>query len=415
MGLVTALRPPPRLSALPLRVGQTLDAEVFHEVRQSLVLDGCKWDPQVGDVETISRFPLLLSSEHWRSISRLAQSLATELMAAERELLARPKLHGTLGLPRRIRALLRHARCADAVPCPARVLRFDFHWTDDSWCISEVNSDVPGGFTEASTLPRLVAKHSPGARPAGDPGAIWAEAMSKSIPPDEPIVLLAASGFMEDQQVVIFLERLLAGYGFRTRRTLPEHVKWRDGVAYLDEPVGAIVRFYQAEWLKASRDRCMFVGGRTPVANPCTAILSESKRFPLTWHKLATPMPTWPRLLPETRDPREVDWQHDESWLVKSAFCNTGDTVAMRSLLTDRQWRSVQRRVWLHPRDWIAQRRFATAPLATDAGSVFPCLGVYTINGQAAGIYGRYSRTPLIDFSAIDVAVLIEDEPGDLR
>jgi hypothetical protein len=38
---------------------------------------------------------------------------------------------------------------------------------------------------------------------------------------------------------------------------------------------------------------------------------------------------------------------------------------------------------------------------------IFPCLGVYTVNGKAVGIYGRYSPRPLIDYAAVDVAVLI--------
>jgi hypothetical protein len=37
-------------------------------------------------------------------------------------------------------------------------------------------------------------------------------------------------------------------------------------------------------------------------------------------------------------------------------------------------------------------------------------VGVYTINGCAAGAYGRISEKPLIDFAAVDVAMLIEDE-----
>jgi hypothetical protein len=37
---------------------------------------------------------------------------------------------------------------------------------------------------------------------------------------------------------------------------------------------------------------------------------------------------------------------------------------------------------------------------------MYPCLGVYTIDGRAAGIYGRLSARPLVDYAAVDVAVL---------
>jgi hypothetical protein len=36
-------------------------------------------------------------------------------------------------------------------------------------------------------------------------------------------------------------------------------------------------------------------------------------------------------------------------------------------------------------------------------------VGVYTVNGRAAGAYARLSEKPLIDFAAIDVALLIEE------
>ena len=47
-------------------------------------------------------------------------------------------------------------------------------------------------------------------------------------------------------------------------------------------------------------------------------------------------------------------------------------------------------------------------PLDTPDGPQFPCIGVYTIDGAAAGIYGRLAPKPLIDGTARDVAVLVE-------
>ena len=38
---------------------------------------------------------------------------------------------------------------------------------------------------------------------------------------------------------------------------------------------------------------------------------------------------------------------------------------------------------------------------------MYPCLGVYTIDGRAAGIYGRIAPKPFIDYAAVDVAVLV--------
>jgi glutathionylspermidine synthase len=396
-------------SAAPLRAGASLTSDAYQQIRRTMLLDGCKWDPQVGDVETISRFPLLLSREHWQSISEASRSLSLELLAAEEELIRRPDLHATLGLPRRFRSIW-NAQSPHAGRLP-RVLRFDFHWTGNGWRISEVNSDVPGGFSEASFLTKLMASYYPGHTTAGDPAAAWADAIAAAAQPAGTVALLAAAGFMEDQQVVAFMERSLVERGVRTFRTTPDQLTWANGFAGLHEPLGAIVRFYQAEWLDPRRDRPLLADSRTPVMSPGSAILTESKRFPLTWDALSTKLPTWRRLLPETRNPREIRWQQDESWILKSAYCNNGDTVGMRSRMTERQWGRLKRAVWLHPRGWIAQRRFDVEPVASDSGPVYPCIGVFTLNSEPIGIYGRFSRSPIVDFAAVDTAVLIEDHP----
>ena len=410
--MVVTAQPDSTLCTNPLRAGAELPDDAFQDMRRRLVLDSCKWDPQVGDVATISVFPLLLDRAHWQQLSHLTTLLAAELLAAERELLDRPDLHRRLGLPRGIRSVLSQAHKIGATPAAARVMRFDFHWTPGGWRISEVNSDCPGGYSEASELPASMAAHYPDWQPAGNPGAAWADAIGASVSPGTPVALLAAAGFMEDQQVVAYLAKLLRQRGLTTHWALPQNLRWRAGQACLKArpdrgPVGAIVRFFQAEWLNARTCSSIFVGGRTPVCNPGIAVLTESKRFPLVWDQLSMDLPTWRRLLPATVDPRDADWLRDDSWLVKSALCDCGDTVAMRSLLSDDQWRSAARAVRRSPGSWVAQKRFATCPLQSPAGTIYPCVGVYAVNGRPAGIYGRFSRSPLIDFAAVDVAVLI--------
>jgi glutathionylspermidine synthase len=399
----------------PLRVGDELPEDLFQGVRQRLVLDAFKWDPQVGDVSTISRFPLLLGKTHWGQLSHLATLLAAELIAAERELLGRPDLHNRLGLPRGIRSVLRQAGRVGATHSAARVLRFDFHWTCDGWRISEVNSDVPGGFSEASELPALMAMYNTRTQPAGNPGAAWADAIAASVLTGHPVALVVATGFLEDQQVIAYLAHLLSQRGIKSHWATPGDLRWKLGRAYLRSrlslgPIGAIVRFFQAEWLNARSCAPLFVGGQTPVCNPGIAVLTESKRFPLVWDQLSTALPTWRRLLPMTADPRDADWLRNDSWLVKSALCNTGDTVVIRSLLSNDRWRSATRAVQRHPATWVAQRRFEACPIQSPVGPIYPCIGVYTVNGCPKGIYGRFSYTPVIDFAAVDVAILIADD-----
>ena len=139
-------------------------------------------------------------------------------------------------------------------------------------------------------------------------------------------------------------------------------------------------------------------------------MIAESKRFPLVWERLRTALPTWRALLPETCDPRSVNWRNDDGWILKAAMSNTGDEVAIRELKSAREWRRVAWSARLTPGRWVAQRRFEAAPLSTADGPVYPCIGVYTIDGRAAGVYGRYSRRHLIDFAAVGVALLICDD-----
>ncbi len=76
-----------------------LDAERFAAVRRRLVLDGFKWDPQVGDVGTLAAFALVLPAAVWRQLAGLAEWLTAEALRAEDELLHRPDLLRRLGLP----------------------------------------------------------------------------------------------------------------------------------------------------------------------------------------------------------------------------------------------------------------------------------------------------------------------------
>src|SRR4051812_4053474 len=75
-------------------------------LRTRLVLEACKWDPQVGDTATIAPFPLILRDDVGAELFRLAERLAAELIAAEREILRRPDRIARLGLPRAVARVL---------------------------------------------------------------------------------------------------------------------------------------------------------------------------------------------------------------------------------------------------------------------------------------------------------------------
>jgi glutathionylspermidine synthase len=150
-------------------------------------------------------------------------------------------------------------------------------------------------------------------------------------------------------------------------------------------------------------------GSRTPLSNPSVAILAQSKRFPLAWDALKTPLPTWRALLPETRDPRDVRWRGDQGWVVKPALGRVGEGVGIGEAIGAREWTRIQRSAFWWPRHWVAQRRFRTLPVHGAGVPQYPCLGVYTVDTTVAGAYGRLAPRPLIDSRAHDAAVLLAD------
>lgn len=403
--------------SLPWRPAPPLPPAVFSGVRKEAIFGCMKWDPQVEDVSTLAPFPVLLSAEAWRELARLAEALAAEAGAAEAEILGRPELYRELGLPWAVRRALRQAARGCPSRAGARVARFDFHWTAEGWRISEVNSDVPGGFNEASGFARLMAAHHPGSTPPGDPARELAEAALAAAGENATVALVHATAFSDDRQVMVYLAREIAARGGRAVLAAPDHLVWEGGRAAVvgegaGEPVGAIVRFFPGEWLpnlpRAARWLRFFEGAETPLTNPASALLTQSKRFPLVWDRLATRMPTWRERLPETRDPRQVRGLAHGDWVLKPSLGRVGDGIGILGVTPEKEWRRIGRESRRHPGSWAAQRRFVPAPLILPGhGEVFPCIGVYTLDGRAAGAYGRVSSRPLIDHRAQDAAVLL--------
>lgn len=416
-----------RTLAPPWRDAAPIAPADLVEVRRRAIFECCKWDPQVEDVATLAPFPLLLAPDAWEEIAGLAAALAAEAAAAERELLERPDLHRRLGLPRAVRRALSGGGAPSAGA--ARVMRFDFHWTREGWRISEANTDVPGGFNEASGFSRLMAPRYGGAEPAGDPAGALAGAVAAATEPGAAVALAHATAYTDDRQVMVFLARELTARGRRPVLVAPDHLRWREGRARIEAgwfagEVAAVLRFFPGEWLpnlpRACGWRCFFRGGRTPLSNPASSLLTQSKRFPLVWDELGTRLPAWRALLPETRDPREVDGggargargDNREAWVLKPSLGRVGAGIGLAGATPPAELARIRRDARRHPGWWAAQRRFEAVPMEVDGEAVYPCAGVYTIDGRPAGAYGRVARVPLVDHLARDVAVLVERRPG---
>jgi glutathionylspermidine synthase len=402
-------------SALPWLPVDPLSADVCAPLRRRVIFECCKWDPQVEDVSTIADIPLVLPAPVWCELASHAESLAREVMAAETELQLRPQLHGRLGLPRALRRALGD-RTDNGTIGLARLVRFDFHHTTAGWQISEANSDVPGGLNEASGLSALMAEHYPGTTPAGDAAGAYMSAMSASLDAGAHVAFVHATAYSDDRQVMTYLSRRFAASGLRTSLVSPAHLRWEHGRARLEtawtcDRIDAIVRFFPAEWLPNLPSACgwshFFHGGSTPVSNPASAILTQSKRFPLTWDALRAPMPTWRSLLPETRDPRDVPWHERDEWVLKPALGRVGEDIVMSGVTEASQVKRLSRHARVFPSRWTAQRRFVVTPFRVRGKDLYPSIGIYTIDGRVAGAYGRLAERPLIDGRARDAGVLV--------
>ncbi len=404
------------LLSQPFRAVEPFSAPVAAVIRRRAIFECCKWDPQVEDVATIADAPIVLDAADWRELVASAERLAGEVVAAEEELRHRPELHRTLGLPWTVRRLFSRPPRHPVGAAP-RFIRFDFHHTSTGWRISEANTDVPGGLNEASGLPRLVAPYVPDAQSAGDVAGCYADATLASLPSGAHLALIHATAYSDDRQVMTYLAGCLQQRGARVSLVSPAHLRWRNGRAALDtawnsDAVDAVLRFYPAEWMCNLPRACgwpaYFESTSTSVSNPASALLTQTKRFPLTWEALRTPLPAWRALLPETRDPREVRWEGSDEWVLKPALGRVGEDVMIAGVTPSQDATRIARDVRRHPSHWIAQRRFVATPMRVGDKDCYPSIGVYTVNGRVAGAYGRIGEKPLIDARARDAAVLIE-------
>jgi len=400
---------------IPFEAGPAIDPALFDTLRLRTIFKYHKWDAQVGDTDVLMPFPILLKAPDWQTLVDLAERLADETRRAEEELMDRPSLYQYLGLPRLLeRRLTKLARSWHAPIHAIRVIRFDFHWTTEGWRLSEANTDVPGGFIEAGGFTRLVAEHYKNACAPPDPAQKIAEIMASSVP-DSDVALIHATSYTDDRQVMMYVADQLEARGLHVYLGGPDDLAWSNDGAYIqmgrvNQAVRAIIRFFPADWLSRLRSFPvgLFANPNVLLVNPATAIFTQSKRFPLTWPMLETRLPTWQALLPETYDPRSLTRDEREDWVLKPAWGREGERLHLSGITPALESRSILAASERNPGGWVAQRRFDVVRIDVDGKSYYPCFGVYTVNGKAAGVYGRLGRRPLIDGDARETAVLIE-------
>ena len=388
--------------------------------RREVIFGAYKWDPQVGDHNTVARHAVLISRQTAAQLEADAEALSREVLAMEAALLGQPQLAKAMGFSRKLcRPLARMGgyRPQDHV----RLMRFDFHPTDNGWAISEVNSDVPGGLAEAGVLPGKAARFFPGHGPGKNVAAQMVAAFEGKLPPSGRVAFVHATSYADDRQVMQYLADCFTAKGYRTMFAAPDHLCWNDGKAVSilrgeEGPVDAIVRFFPLEWLAnlpAKADWQGYFDCQTPSCNHPAAVLTQSKRLPLVWDGLGVDLSAWRALLPETREPRTI-LAGDADWIYKPAFGRVGEDISVPGAVTPAECRKIERAARRQKNSWVAQRLFHSQPVVDELGRAFHlCVGAFTLDAKAAGFYARISQSARIDERAQDIPVLIQKENTD--
>lgn len=380
-----------------LRAGAALEPAAYARLTHRAVFECCKWTLAAHDTPTIARFPLLVTRAHYTGLARIAEALAAEALAAELELLRRPELAAGLGLPEALRDELVSARPSSA----SRYLRIDFHPTREGHRITEANTDVCGGLIEGSGLSKLWQQLGAG-EPPGDPLAVLSESLRARHGAGARVGLMHLPRFVDDRQLVEFVAK---GFERAGLQPLPF-----DAALPWPEELAAVYRYFPAEWLPmldaALPWRELVRGNAT--TNPLSTLFTATKRFPLVWAALETQLPMWRQYLPRTTEV-SPGCERDANAVLKPALGNEGTHVCIDGVSGPKQRRAIAAAAQRAPSQWVQQERFESVPLETPDGPRHVCVGIYVVDGKAAGAYGRLASQPLIGADAQDAVVLLED------
>lgn len=396
----------------------------YEAYRLNLMFDCYKWDPQFSDYNTIAQYALVITQKEHEELEMLTEQLDRETRAAEVMLNNDLQLAKPLELPKKLRKEI--IKMKNYQPDKhIRLMRYDFHPTvEGKWAVSEVNSDVPGGFAEASLMPAAAMDMLEDEQYRYiNFGDILVKAIAEKVVRNGRIMLVHCTSYSDDRQVMQFLGDRLKEEGFRVIYAAADHLNFRDNTAFsiLDGNEGqidAIIRFTPIEWLMDIKPKRWqgYFDTTTVSCNHPIAIFAQTKRFPLVWDVLeqqGLSMSTWRELLPETLEVNNAKGK--EGYIYKPAYGRVGEKISIKEACKEDEYRKIVADVRRHPRKYLAQKRFNSRPLLGTHGEEFHvCLGSYTVEGRHAGYYARISTSPRIDSNAADIPVLIEGNGGQV-
>lgn len=396
----------------------TIPKEKYEEYRLNVMFNCYKWDPQFLDNNTIAKYALVVSKEEHEELERLTEKIDYETRKAEEILNEHLEITKTLALPKKIKNELKMIHNYEPDK-HIRLMRYDFHPTiEGKWAVSEVNSDVPGGFAEASLMPQA-AIDTLGTNEFWykNFGEILTKAIATKVVSGGRIMLVHCTSYSDDRQVMQFLGDMLKNMGFTVIYAAADHVRFanKKAISILsgnEGKIDAIIRFTPLEWLIDMKPRYWkgYFNTTTTSCNHPIAIYAQTKRFPLVWdmvEKFGGKFTTWKQLLPETHEVKEV--KSKTGYIYKPACGRVGEKISIKEACKEDEYEKILRDVKKHPKQYIAQKQFNSKPLVSEEGKKYHvCIGSYSVEGGHAGYYARISETSRIDSYAADIPVLID-------
>ena len=394
--------------------------DMYNEYKLDVMLDCYKWDPQFCDNNTVAKYALVLSEKEHEELKLLTEKLIKETTEAENFLNKNLKYTKALEIPNKFRSDIKSMKNYNPDK-HIRLMRFDFHPTlENKWAVSEVNSDVPGGFAEATLMNRKALEYLSNENYyAISFGNFLADAIKKKVCQGGKIMLVHCTSYSDDRQVMQFLGDKLSGMGYEVIYAAADQLKFENGKAISilnnrEGEVDGIIRFSPLEWVADMKTKNWhgYFDTETVSCNHPIAIFAQTKRFPFVWDLLESKgidLSTWRKLLPETLEVN--DKKVDDKFIYKPVYGRVGENISIKEACKDDEYKKILKDVKRHPKKYLAQKKFNSRPLTNEDGKEFHvCIGSYGVENSHAGYYARISRSPRIDSYAADIPVLIEKE-----
>ena len=390
----------------------------YYSYKLQAMFDCYKWDPQFCDNNTLAKYVLVLTKEENDEVMELTKKLDKETRLAEEYLNKHTNIAKKLALPKKIIEQIPNMRNYDNTK-NIRLMRYDFHPDiNHNWVVTEVNSDVPGGFAESSLLPDLARKTiNMTELEYISFGNKMIKAINNKLNKTGTIMMVHCTCFSDDRQVMQYMGDRLKKEGYKIIYGAADHINFKGKETYciLDnnqEKIDLIFRFTPLEWLIKMKPRRWdgYFNSETISCNHPIAIYAQSKRFPFVWNDLEKAninMETWKNLLPETLEVKDLGKR--KGFIYKPVYGRVGERISIKEACKGDEYRKIMKDVTKHPKQYLAQKKFESLPIKGEDGKEYHiCLGSYIIEGEHSGYYARISEYPRIDSYAADIPVLIE-------